>query len=71
MVFKIIAIVVAIALISVIMLQMQGKGLSSTFGGGGDFYRSKQSIDKLLIWITVILTVLFAVLSIMLLLPQK
>jgi len=52
------------------MLQMQGAGLSSSFGGGGEFYRSKQSIDKLLIWITVILTILFGVLSIILLMPR-
>jgi protein translocase SecG subunit len=71
MFLNIIAIVVAIALIVVIMLQMQGTGLGSSFGGGGEFYRSKQSIDKLLIWITIILTVLFGVLSIILLIPHS
>lgn len=71
MFLNIVAIVIAIALIGVIMLQMQGTGLSSSFGGGGEFYRSKQSIDKLLIWITIILTVLFGVLSIILLIPHK
>lgn len=64
------AIAVAILLIGVIMLQMQGTGLSSSFGGGGEFYRSKQSIDKLLIWITIVLTVLFGILSIILLIPR-
>lgn len=70
MFLSILAIVVSILLIVVIMLQMQGAGLSSSFGGGGEFYRSKQSIDKLLIWATVILSVLFAVLSILLLIPR-
>ncbi len=65
------AILVAIFLIIVIMLQMQGTGLSSSFGGGGEFYRSKQSIDKLLLYITVILTVLFGILSIILLIPRS
>ena len=65
------AIIVAIALIVVIMLQMQGAGLSSSFGGGGEFYRSKQSIDKLLVWMTIILTITFGVLSIILLIPHK
>jgi len=64
-------IVVAILLIVVIMLQMQGAGLSSSFGGGGEFYRSKQSIDKLLVWITIVLTVLFGIFSIILLIPHK
>ena len=65
------AIIVAILLIVVIMLQMQGTGLSSSFGGGGEFYRSKQSIDKLLVWATIILTVLFGIISIILLIPHK
>jgi protein translocase SecG subunit len=70
MFLNILAIVVAVLLIIVIMLQMQGTGLSSSFGGGGESYRSKQSIDKLLVWITVILAILFAVLSIILLIPH-
>ena len=64
------AIIVAVLLIGVIMLQMQGTGLSSSFGGGGEFYRSKQSIDKILITATVILTILFGLLSIILLIPR-
>ena len=64
------AIIVAILLVVVIMLQMQGTGLSSSFGGGGEFYRSKQSIDKLLITATIILTILFGILSIVLLTPR-
>jgi len=71
MFLNIVTIVVAILLIVVIMLQMQGAGLSSSFGGGGEFYRSKQSIDKLLVWITIVLTVIFGVLSIILLVPHK
>lgn len=70
MFLSILAIIVAVFLIVVIMLQMQGTGLSSSFGGGGEFYRSKQSIDKLLIWATVVLTILFAVLSVILLIPR-
>jgi protein translocase SecG subunit len=70
MFLSILAIIVAILLIIVIMLQMQGTGLSSSFGGGGEFYRSKQSIDKLLVWITIILSILFGVLSIILLIPH-
>jgi protein translocase SecG subunit len=71
MVFNIAAIIISILLITVIMLQMQGTGLSSSFGGGGDIYRSKQSVDKLLIGATVILTILFAILSVILLIPHK
>lgn len=70
MLLNVVAVIVAILLITVIMLQMQGAGLSSSFGGGGEFYRSKQSIDKLLITATIILTILFGILSIILLIPH-
>lgn len=63
-------IIIAILLIASILLQMQGSGLSSSFGGSGEFYRSKRSVEKLLVWATVILTALFAVISIILLLPR-
>lgn len=64
-------VIISVLLIIVIMLQMQGTGLSSSFGGGGEFYRSKQSIDKLLIFATIVLTILFGILSIILLIPHK
>lgn len=64
-------ITIAVLLIVSILLQMQGSGLSSSFGGsGGEFYRSRRSMEKSLVWVTVILTVLFAVVSIILLLPR-
>ena len=66
----ILQLVVALLLVIVIMLQMQGSGLSTSFGGGGEFYRSKQSIDKLLVTATIVLTVLFGLLSIILLIPR-
>ena len=62
--------VVAVLLITVILLQMQGSGLSSSFGGGGEFYRSRRSVEKLLLRITILLAVIFAVLSIFLLVPR-
>lgn len=71
MILNILQIIVTVALIGVILLQVQGSGLSSAFGGGGgEFYRSKQSIEKLLIYATIILAVLFGVLSIILLIPR-
>lgn len=66
-VLLILEILVGIALITTIVLQMQGSGLSTAFGGSGEFYRSKRSIEKLLVWATGILAGLFAVISILLL----
>ena len=62
--------IVAVFLIVVILMQMQGSGLSNAFGGGGEFYRSKRSIEQILVWATVILSCIFAVISILLLIPK-
>ena len=62
--------IVGILLIVTIILQNQGSGLSTAFGGSGEFYRSKRSLEKLLIWVTAGLAVLFAVLSVILLLHR-
>jgi protein translocase SecG subunit len=67
MIFNLLEIIVAVLLIIVILLQMQGSGLSGAFGGSGEFYRSKRSMEKLLMWSTVVLAVFFGLLSIMLL----
>ncbi|OGH38322.1 MAG: preprotein translocase subunit SecG [Candidatus Levybacteria bacterium RIFCSPLOWO2_01_FULL_38_21] len=58
-------ILIPVLLIGAILLQMQGSGLSKTFGGGGEFYRSKQSIEKMLIWTTVVLAVLFGLIPLL------
>ncbi|MBI2453689.1 preprotein translocase subunit SecG [Candidatus Peregrinibacteria bacterium] len=52
-------VIVSILLIAVILMQEKGLGLSAAFGGGGEFYRSKRGIDKVLFGFTVILSVLF------------
>lgn len=70
MIFTILQIIVSVLLITVIILQMQGKGLSPAFGGG-EFYRSRRSVEKILIWATIVLTVIFGVLAILLLIPHK
>lgn len=63
-------IVVSVLLIAAILMQAQGSGISSAFGGGGEFYRSRRSLERFLIGATVVLAVVFALLSIILLLPR-
>jgi protein translocase SecG subunit len=65
MILSVLTAIVAILLIGVVLLQKQSSGLSSAFGGAGEFYRSKRSIEKLLIWVTITLSMLFGVLSIL------
>jgi len=59
--------IVALLLIISILLQAQGSGLSTAFGGGGEMFRSKQSMEKVLVAATVILAIALAVLSLILL----
>jgi protein translocase SecG subunit len=70
-ILNIIEIIVAIILIALVLLQMQGSGLSSAFGGTGEVYRSKRSIEKMLMWATVVVTVIFGFVSLLLLIPVK
>ena len=57
-------IVVSIVLIAIIIAQEKGVGLSATFGGGGEFYRSKRGIDKFLFIATLVFSVLFLLTSV-------
>lgn len=70
MILNILEIIIAVLLIGVIILQNQGSGLSASFGGGGETFRSRRSIEKMLVYITAILATLFGVISIVLLLPR-
>ncbi len=70
-VLNILEIIAAAVLIVLVLMQMQGSGLSGSFGGTGEVYRSKRSIEKLLLWATVVITIIFAIISILLLLPLK
>lgn len=70
MLIVILQIIISVLLIAVILLQMQGSGLSTAFGGSGEFYRSRRSLERLLIWATIILAILFGALSIVLLLHR-
>jgi len=63
-------IVIALLLVGAILLQAPEGGLSPVFGGGGEMYRSKRSVEKFLIVSTIALSILLVVLSVLLLFPQ-
>ena len=62
-VLKVGQIIIALGLITVILLQNRGAGLSGIFGGGGNVYMAKRGMDKILHIITIILAVLFFAVS--------
>jgi preprotein translocase subunit SecG len=56
----ILQIVLCVLLVISIILQVRGSGLGSIFGSiGGEFYRSKRGLEKLLYKSTIILAILF------------
>ena len=56
---KLFQLIVSVLLVVTILLQDKGVGLSATFGGGGEFYKSKRGVDKFLFYATVVLAALF------------
>lgn len=58
-------ILISLLLIATILLQAQGAGLGSTWGGGGESYHTKRGVEKTLFRTTIVLAVLFLVISLL------
>jgi preprotein translocase subunit SecG len=54
----------AIALIAVILMQVKGGGLGGIFGQPDSVYRTRRGLEKTLLQTTIVLVVLFVILSI-------
>ena len=61
---QILQIISAVLLIAAILMQNRGSGLGSTFGGGGEVYRTKRGAEKFLFKLTVVLAFVFLALAI-------
>ncbi|MFC1929007.1 preprotein translocase subunit SecG [Chloroflexota bacterium] len=57
-------IVLSIALILAILLQVKGGGLGGIFGQADTVYRTRRGVEKTLFQLTVVLVVLFIIVSI-------
>jgi len=57
-------IVLAVALVLAILLQVKGGGIGGIFGQTDSVYRTRRGIEKTLFQLTVVLAVLFIVISI-------
>lgn len=60
----IIQIIVSLSLIAVILIQAKGVGLGRAWGGGGEFYKSRRGVEKVIFRLTVVLVALFLASSI-------
>ncbi len=56
---------IASSLIVLILMQSKGAGLGSVFGGSGGVYRSRRGVEKLFVYITIILVFLFFLVSVL------
>ncbi len=57
-------IVVAVALTVIALLQVKGGGLGGIFGQADTVYRTRRGVEKTLFQLTIVLAVIFIVLSI-------
>ena len=58
-VISVIQIVVSVLLVAAILLQQRGTGLSATFGGEGNIYRTKRGLEKIIFIATIVLAIIF------------
>lgn len=52
-------VILAVLMITGILLQARGTGLSAAFGGEGNVYRTKRGVEKKIFQLTVIVAILF------------
>jgi preprotein translocase subunit SecG len=57
-------IVLSVALILAIMLQVKGGGMGGIFGQADSVYRTRRGIERTLFQITIVLAVIFIIISI-------
>ena len=64
---QIIQIILSIAIIVFILLQVRGAGLGSAFGGSsaGSVFKTRRGVERLIFNTTVVLVVLFGLVSIL------
>ena len=60
-------IVLSIALILAILFQVRGGGLGGIFGQASTVFRTKRGVEKTLFQLTIVLAVLFIIISIVML----
>ncbi len=63
-------IIVSLLIVVTVILQSRGSDAGMAFGGGGETFRSKRGLEKVLFYATIILVVLFASNSILALISR-
>lgn len=63
MMFTVVLSILAVLLITSVLLQSRGTGLGAGLGGDGAVFRTKRGVEKKLQGATIVLAILFFVLS--------
>lgn len=59
--------VLSVALVLAVLFQVRGGGLGGIFGQADTVYRTKRGVEKVLFQITIVLVVLFVIISLLML----
>jgi preprotein translocase subunit SecG len=62
--FSVAQIILSVALILAVLLQVKGGGLGGIFGQPDTVYRTKRGVEKTLFQMTIVLIILFLIVSI-------
>ncbi len=57
-------IILSVLIVILILIQGRGAGLGSAWGGGGEMFQTRRGVEKFTLRITVILIILFFIVSI-------
>ncbi|RJP46106.1 MAG: preprotein translocase subunit SecG [Armatimonadetes bacterium] len=58
-IYNIIQLISGVILVILVLAQQRGAGLGSAFGGESSFYSTKRGLEKLLFYMTIIISVIF------------
>lgn len=61
--FLIAQIILSIIIVISVLLQAQGNGFGSAWGGGGETYHTRRGVEKVVFMITIAAIILFAAVS--------
>jgi preprotein translocase subunit SecG len=56
-------IVLSVALITIVLLQVRGGGLGGIFGQPDTVYRTKRGVERIMFQLTIVLVILFIIVS--------
>jgi len=62
---NIVQIIISVMLIILVVLQRQGGGLGGLLGGDSSFYRTRRGMERTLHNLTIILAIIFALMSVL------